>query len=450
MKTEPKQGVFKPTEKQRQAIKACGGPQRHTLGKGGARSGKTFLFTRNTCVRALKSENSRHLIVRQHANACHRSVRLDTYAKIMRDCFPAVKIEQHLQDGYDRYPNGSEVWFAGLDDKDRVEKILGMEFATIYFNECSQILYPSVLVVRTRLAQRIPGLKNRAYYDLNPTNTAHWTEREFVQKVNPLSRLPVPDPENFVYFEMNPVDNVQNIDPEFIKSLEAMPERYRKRFLEGKPIAEIEGALWTPDLLEELRIDEGPPEYDRIVVAVDPSGAMGEEDVRSDEIGIVVVGKRDNEGFLLEDATLKGPPETWGKMAVQMWRKWKADCIVGEGNFGGDMVRSTIHAVNSSVKFKRVTATRGKVVRAEPVSALYEMKKFHHVGNFPKLEDELILFTTNGYKGERSPNRADALVWAAHELLLENPDDGLIEFYKQWGLQLQEQQNGTRINSSAA
>lgn len=423
------------TPKQLELDALLAGPQRHTLAKGGARSGKTFDLVKNTVLRALKGKNSRHGIFRLASNACHQSIRLDTYPKVMRDYFPDVRYKQHIQDGYDEFDNGSEIWFAGLDDKERIEKILGKEFSTIYGNECSQIPYASILVLRTRLAQKIPGLRNRAFYDLNPTNTAHWTEREFTDFVNPITRLPHGDNANYKQMSMNPIDNLANIDPEFIKSLEAMPARYRQRFLEGKPMAEMEGALWTPELLEQRRVEHGPLVYDRIVVAIDPSGASGEEDKRSDEIGIAIVGvKEDGElkrGYLLLDATLKGAPEVWAREAVKWYRTFSADCILGETNFGGDMVRACIHAVDPNVPFRKVTATRGKVVRAEPVSALYEMNKFFHVGDFPQLEDELLSFTTSGYKGERSPNRADALIWAAHALMLEGTDDALLIFYQQ-------------------
>jgi len=423
--------MFVLTPKQKQAVSLCAGAQRHTLLRGGARSGKTFIIVRNIVIRALRAKGSRHGIFRQAANACHQSIRLDTYAKVMRDCFPNVKTDKKIQDGYDLLPNGSEIWFSGLDDKERIEKVLGKEFATIYPNECSQIPYASILVLRTRLAQKIPGLKNRAYYDLNPTNNIHWTEREFIQHLNPLTKAKLPDPENYQWMQMNPEDNRDNIDPAFIASLEAMPERYKKRFLQGIPVAELEDALWTTELLERQRQLIVPPHFDRVVISIDPSGAKGEEDKRSDEIGLTALGKYQGKGYLLEDGSLRGPPEVWGSTAVQMYRRHGADCIVGESNFGGDMVRSTIHAVDGNVPFKRVTATRGKVVRAEPVSALYEMDKMYHCGDFPLLEDELLSFTTNGYKGERSPNRADSLIWAAHELMLEQTSDGLLIFYEE-------------------
>jgi phage terminase large subunit-like protein len=429
------EALFQLTPKQKEAVKLTTGPERHILLEGGARSAKTFTFVRNIMLRALKAKNSRHVILRLNSNACHQSVRLDTHAKVMRLCFPEVKFDQHIQDGYDTYPNGSEVWFAGLDDKERVDKILGKEFSTVFFNECSQIPYTSVLTALTRLAQKVPGLKNKAYYDQNPTGTKHWTQRLFKDKIDPISRLALAHPENYAWMRMNPVDNVANIDEEFLAAMEAMPERYRKRFLLGVPMSELDGALWPPEMIEERRLPESArlTDYDRIIVAIDPSGAKGEDDERSDEIGISVVGKRKDYAHVLADATMKGSPEQWGREAIRMYRNWKADAIVGEKNFGGDMVRSTIHAIDNNVRFLPVTATRGKVVRAEPVSALFETKHMFFVGNFPKLEDELLNFTTNGYKGDRSPNRADAMIWAAHELMLAENDQALLIFIEEWG-----------------
>ncbi len=146
--------MFKPTAKQREAIKLCAGDQRHTLLKGGGRSGKTFTFVRNTVIRAIRAPRSRHAFFRLAGNACHQSLKLDTYAKVMRDCFPDVRTKPNLMDGYDKFPNGSEIWFSGLDDKERIEKVLGKEFATIYFNECSQIPYSTALA-RGRVQQHL-------------------------------------------------------------------------------------------------------------------------------------------------------------------------------------------------------------------------------------------------------------------------------------------------------
>jgi predicted phage terminase large subunit-like protein len=150
---------------------------------------------------------------------------------------------------------------------------------------------------------------------------------------------------------------------------------------------------------------------------VDPSGAGDTSNADNDAIGIVVAGLgTDGNAYILEDITVKAGPATWGKVATDAFERHEADAIVGEVNYGGAMVKHVIQTARPRTNFRQVTATRGKVVRAEPISALYEQGKVRHVGYMRDLEDELSSFTTNGYTGENSPNRADALVWAVSEL----------------------------------
>lgn len=414
-----------------------GGPQRHSLLVGGSRSGKTFCLVRAVCARALKAPDSRHGIFRLRYNALKASVWLDTLPKVMRLCWPHVPYENKKQDGYLVLPNGAEIWFAGLDDKERVEKILGLEFATTYFNECSQIPRGSVLTALTRLAQQVPGLQNRAYYDLNPTGTGHWTYRQFIEKVDPDTKQPLRSPEQYAALFINPGDNRGNIDPAYIASLEAMPERQRRRFLDGRYVAEIDGALWTLELLEKHRIDpDDLPLMKRIVVAVDPSGSKGEEDKRSDEIGIVVAGLGvDDRVYVLADLSGRYSPEKWGSVAVQAWKTHGADRIIGERNFGGDMVRAIVHAADRNAPYKEVTASRGKIVRAEPVSALYEQGRVSHAGRFATMEDQMSNFSVSGYLGDKSPDRADAMVWAITELVPVEASTGALDYYRELAAQ---------------
>jgi phage terminase large subunit-like protein len=155
----------------------------------------------------------------------------------------------------------------------------------------------------------------------------------------------------------------------------------------------------------------------RIVVAVDPSGAGDSDNADNDEIGIVVVGLAvDGNAYLLEDSTVKAGPATWGKVATSAFDRHEADVVVGETNYGGAMVAQTIQVARPRTPFRAVTASRGKHVRAEPFSALYEAGKVRHAGRFVELEEELSGFSTTGYTGGRSPNRADALIWALTEL----------------------------------
>jgi predicted phage terminase large subunit-like protein len=153
------------------------------------------------------------------------------------------------------------------------------------------------------------------------------------------------------------------------------------------------------------------------VVAVDPSGSDDIDNAENDAIGIAVAGLgTDGNAYVLEDCTVKVGPAVWGKIATDAYDRHAANVIVGEDNYGGAMVKHTIQTAKRGVPYKSVKATRGKAVRAEPISALYEQGKVRHVGWFRELENELSAFSTIGYIGENSPNRADALIWALTEL----------------------------------
>ena len=411
------------TEKQEEANAFLAAPGRHKAIYGGARAGKTFLFVRAICARAMRFNGSRHAVLRLRANAVRAAIALDTLPTVMRKCFPGVAIEEHRMDGFFAFPhNESQIWVGGLDDKERVEKILGQEYATIFLNECSQIPYSSVLIARTRLAQQIEGLTQRMYYDLNPIGKGHWSNAEFGLKKDPVSRQPLKDPDNYGRMQMNPVDNRENLSQEFLQSLDNLPEKQRRRFYLGEYIDEVDGALWTYDRFDAIRIElrELPP-LKRIVVAIDPSGARGPDDKRSDEIGISVAGAGyDGRAYVLEDLTCRLGPAGWARRAVDAFHRWSADSIVAELNFGKAMVEETIRSVDPNIPIKQVTASRGKAVRAEPVAALYEERqdRVRHVGRFPDLEDQLCAFSVSGYTGERSPDRADALIWALSDLLV--------------------------------
>ena len=403
------------------------GPALHCMLFGGSRSGKTALLVRNVTLRALKAPGSRHGIFRFRYNHLKASIVLDTFPKVMRMAFPGVEYEMHNQDGFATLPGDSQIWFAGLDDKDRTEKILGMEFATLMFNECSQIPSRSVDTALTRLAQlattkmvnRAPSvLKLRAYYDCNPPPKSHWTYRKFIQKLDPETKQPLRDPHNYDSFQINPIHNRANLNPEYLTALENLPSRMRKRFLEGQFADANPSALFPEENIDKWRVIDGSaPDMVRVVVAVDPSGAGDTDNEGNDAIGIVVVGiGTDGNAYVLEDATVKAGPATWGRVVASCFDRHAASCVVGEVNFGGAMVQQTIQVARPRTPFKRVTASRGKVQRAEPFAALYEVGKVRHVGMFAELEDELSGFSTHGYTGGESPNRADALIWGLAEL----------------------------------
>lgn len=414
---------FKLTEKQSEAIKLTGSAENILL-YGGSRSTKTFTHIRTIVTRALAAPKSRHAVIRLRFNHVKQSVVYDTFPKVMELCFPGVKYKLDKSDWFATLPNGSEIWFGGLDDKERSEKILGNEYATIFPNECSQISYSSYLLLITRLAQvctyragdEIKQLNLKMLLDENPPLKGHWTYKLFIEKKDPQTKKPINNPDDYASLLMNPKDNAENLPVSYLNRLRNLPKRQRDRFWSGMFGSETDNALWTTDIIEQSKVND-VPQMVRIIVSVDPSGADDDENKNNDDIGIGVVGLGvDGLAYVLEDLTLNAGPAKWGAVVSSAYERHEADRVIGEKNFGGAMVGFVVKTANPNISYKDVTASRGKVVRAEPVSALHETGKIKFVGDFPDLEDELLGFTTTGYTGAKSPNRADWFVWAITEL----------------------------------
>jgi len=212
-------------------------------------------------------------------------------------------------------------------------------------------------------------------------------------------------------------DNAANLAPQALIELQLRYNgtRLGRQELYGELLEDIEGALWTRKMIDDARVTEAP-NLTKICVAIDPAVTSGED---SDETGMIVAGvSMDGQYYVLYDGTLRASPDGWARRAVELYHEYKANRIVAEKNNGGDMVGSVIHHVDPRVPIKLVTATRGKQVRAEPVSALYEQGKVHHVGGFNELEDQMVSWTPDSGS---SPDRMDALVWAITELSVASP-----------------------------
>lgn len=198
--------------------------------------------------------------------------------------------------------------------------------------------------------------------------------------------------------------------------------RLGRQELDGELLTEIEGALWSSEMLEAA-ITKEVPQMDRIVVAVDPPVSEGSA---ADACGIVVAGvvtkgpPQQWQAYVLEDATVTGAsPTGWAKAALAAFERHKADRLVAEVNQGGALVETVIRQLDPSVAYRAVHASRGKVARAEPVAALYEQGRVHHVRGLHALEDQMGQMTRAGFDGRGSPDRVDALVWALTELVIE-------------------------------
>jgi len=232
-------------------------------------------------------------------------------------------------------------------------------------------------------------------------------------------------------------ENRANLAPAFLDQIIRKYEgtRLGRQELEAELLDDVPGALWTRGIIEAARA-QAAPTLARVVVAIDPAATSTAE---ADETGIIVAGKDEQgQGWVLADMSGRYPPTEWAKTAIAAYRAHRADRVVAEVNHGGEMVEATLRAIDSNVPFSAVRASRGKVTRAEPVAALYEQGRVHHVGSFPQLEDQMCDFVPTGYDDvglrspRHSPDRVDALVWSLTNLLLEPmPNEGIFEYYRQ-------------------
>jgi hypothetical protein len=386
---------------------------RHVLAYGGSRSGKSLGLVRATIMRGIMKP-SKHLMVRFRFNHARTSLGHETIPFVINNCFPGVDIRENKSDNYWTIPcvggGESELWLGGTDDKDRIEKVLGSEYSTIYANECSQIPFDAISMLWTRLAEN-SGLNQRFYYDCNPPGKKHWTHKIFMEGILPDG---TPHTLDTGAISMNPTDNLANLSPEYIAALEALPLRQRQRFLLGLYLTDVEGALWTDMMVSNARVKKFG-KLRKTSIGVDPSVT---NTPHSDECGIMAFSLDENmEGVLHRDHSLKASTEKWAKAVVDAYHEHEANDVVAEVNNGGDLVENVIHQVDPNIKVVKVRAAKGKLARAEPVAHLYEQGKIAHEAEFPDLETELTETKFDEIKA--SPNRLDALCWVAHHLMIE-------------------------------
>ena len=374
-------------------------PARYKGAHGGRGSGKSHMFAGLAVALCIQTPGTRIVCAREVQKSLRDSVKL-----LVEDKIRAYGVEDKFRIMYDhvRTPGKGLIVFQGLQDH-TAESIKSLEgFDIAYLEEAHTITKRSLELLRPTI--RKPGSQI----------WASWNPRSPKDPIDALLRGENPPPNSKVV-RANWRDN-----PWFPGSLEeerAFDEVYNSlrygHIWEGDYEPSVVGALWDRATILETRVS-APPALKRIVVAVDPP-ASSEDD--SNEAGIVAVGLGENDhGYVLADESAIASPEMWAKRAVALHDLLEADAIVAEVNQGGEMVASTIRAVRPSVRVIQVRATRGKALRAEPVSALYPLGRVHHVGSFPKLESQMCMITTDGWHGEGSPDRLDALVYGLTNL----------------------------------
>lgn len=291
--------------------------------------------------------------------------------------------------------NGSKIMGFSATEPDRLR---GPQFHRAWCDEIAAWFYPDTfdqLMFGLRLGQ-----DPRCVITTTPKNTP------LVQSLVKRTNLAMTRGSTF--------DNADNLAPAALKQLKEKYEgtRLGRQELYAEVLNDMEGALWNYGMLEATRLKEGElPQMERVIVAIDPAVTSGEG---SDETGIVICGKgQDGRYYVIGDESGRMTPDGWGRLAVDCYYRHNADRIVAETNNGGDLVERLIRTIDNQVPYTAVHASRGKLLRAEPIAALYEQKKVSHVGVFSELEDQLCSYSVGS---RQSPDRLDALVWALTEL----------------------------------
>ena len=316
------------------------------------------------------------------------------------------------------WPNGA---IATLYSADEPERLRGPQHDATWCDELGSWRYPEawdMLMLGMRL-----GADPRIVVTTTPRPTK-------------LIRALIADP-TAVVTRGSTYENRTNLAPAFLQQIIRKYEgtRLGRQELEAEILDDVPGALWTRGVIDASRACSAPTLL-RVVVAIDPAATSSED---ADETGIIVAGRDgQGQGWVLADASGRYPPAEWAKTAIAAYRAHRADRVVAEVNNGGEMVEATLRVIDPNVSFAAVRASRGKLTRAEPVAALYEQGRVHHLGVFPQLEDQMCGFVPadQGDLGPRlagcSPDRVDALVWALTDLLIEPmSNQGIYDLYRQ-------------------
>jgi len=397
---------------------------RYYIITGGRGSGKSFAESTSVCDELVNDPVFKNILyLRQTLTSAHISIIPEFMEKI--DLLGYDRFVYTTKQEIVNVKTATKIYFRGIQSsKGSNEANLKSipNVGTVIIDEAQEVVDEAAFD-RIDLSLRSVKIQNTVILSLNPTDSSHWICRRFFDERG------IPEDFNGIvgdtcYIHTDWTDNRKNLSSAWIRQAELCrqtnPEKYRNIFL-GFFLREKTNALWkrstmiTPYRVQRLEVD-----LERLVIGVDPAVTNGEE---SDFTGIIVAGcarNRQNgemEYYVLEDRSLQASPNEWAREVIATYLDYDADRVIAEVNNGGDLVESILRNIDPTVSFTAVRARRGKVLRAEPISALYERGLVHHVGNavnFNELEDQMCSYA--GEIGEKSPDRLDALVWALTEL----------------------------------
>lgn len=391
---------------------------RYFLITGGRGSGKSYAISTHISSEIAKDQFFNILYLRQTLVSAHVSIIPEFAEKTDLMGYGGFVTKNKTE--VRNLRTGSRIYFRGIQtsrgsNEAQLKSI--KDIATVLIDEAQELVDEKAFD-RIDYSLRDRQRHNRVILSLNPTNKSHWIYQRFFKEKS------VPDEfcgiiGDTCYIHTTYLDNLDNLDAKFIQIARDCenkdPAKYRNIFM-GHWSGDNEGALWTEAMINPYRVATAPYPLDRVVVAIDPAVTNTK---KSDETGIVVAGSKRIAGamhyYVLADRSMKASPASWAAAGVNAYNEFEADRMVAEANNGGDLVALVLKNAGQRVALKIVHASRGKIVRAEPVAALYEKGLVHHVGFFGALEDQMRNYC--GYDSENSPDRMDALVWALTELM---------------------------------
>lgn len=404
-----------------------------TLAGGSAGPGKTFWLCSHVITQCRTYPRARWVVFRRVMPSIWETVKAEIDKLLVGDLGAGRVFYNANQHTY-RFANGSRIMLRSLQYADDVLQFSGVELDGVAFEEMTEFLESQVSFLLGRLRSTVPGSRPHAIGTTNPVGVGlKWVKRWFVRP-DPIDMpagmerveadtpwRPAATPENpepltraFVPALLRDNPTLMLADPGYINRIRANTDRRMVKALEEgdwDAMTERPGALWTLAVLDEHRVREAPETMTRVVTGVDPPGGRT-------ECGIVSAGVATLHGvrhfYVLADRSIAAAPDQWARTVKQAHEAVEGDLVVAEKNFGGDMVLSTLKAVDPDLPVKLVTASRGKAVRAEPVAQLSIEGRLHIVGFLPELEAEL----TDWVPGDPdSPNRLDGMTWSCTELM---------------------------------
>ena len=399
--------LWKKSEKQREFCKEIA-RNRYTLLIGAGRSGKSLLVILEMFRFALKYPNTNQIVFRNTLSSAIAGIWNITIPEVIKNFFPALPLLDDFKVNKTRYeisfPNGSKISIKGLDNTEKVQKLLSIELQQVFFDEAHLIEFEHFGLIMSRMPQKVGvEYENKVILCANWAAKTHWLKKFFVDKINPDTGAP----HNLSVGMMTSVtaDNKTIDAAEYTQTLLSGADRRTRLACAGTGFYdEAEGALWLQEDIKRkdaLEIED----YDDIVIGYDPAVSHSKS---SDGHGVCISGKKDGEYHVLYSWEKIMDVNDCATEICRLYKEFRCSKVVIEVNNGGDFIPSLFAKIDPSVYCETVRATKGKILRAEPIAALYKNNLVYHSQHFQDLEEQMITFTGFG----ASPNSLDALVWA--------------------------------------